>query len=212
MSFSQDEIQAMAATAPAGSFLGETEANIAKWIDFVASAYDDPKDKHPLMFYGVTARILAKTIGSMSPGDFADAHMRTFILDMIKPGVTPFEEDADGEWKEEVILPAHVSACLRVQGKAAKLDTAPAASATDGAGGQSLAQAIASLTSAATAKEPKKDILSFDLKTRLREVGLSDFARELLPSEETLISLEKKAKNAKEKGRHFAPLHEHKKM
>ena len=45
--------------------------------------------------------------------------------------------------------------------------------------------------------------MSYDLKTRLDEVGLANLANELLPSEETLISLEKKGKNAREKGRPY---------
>ena len=207
MSFQRAEIEAMAESAPAASFLGASQSKIADWIEFVTSADETPKDQHPLTFYAFAARVLAQAMGSLSPVDYADSHMRSLVLEMIKPGATPFESDADaGPWQDELVLPAHLTLCLRVQARAQKAQDSSGGSSNAAPGGdQALAQAIASLTAATTTKEKesKKGVLSFDLKARLAEVGLADFARELLPSEESLIRVESMGKSSKDKGRHF---------
>ena len=204
MSFEKSEITAMAAAAPEHSFMGAAQMKIAEWIEFVTSVDENPKDSHPLIFYGLVARILAEGVGSLAPVAYADPHMRNIVLQIVQLGAVPFEEDREGLWCDQTVNPAHLSLCLRVQGKAQKLaDVSIGASDAGPGGGQTLAQAIASLTSATSAKDTKKDVLSYDLKTRLGEVGLASFARELLPSEETLIGLEKKGKRAREKGRHY---------
>eukprot|EP00959_Pyramimonas_sp_CCMP1952_P227063 4747468-Pyramimonas_sp.AAC.2 len=52
MSFSQDEIEALAQTAPEGSFLEAPVQKISKWIASITSVDGAPKEKHPLIFYG----------------------------------------------------------------------------------------------------------------------------------------------------------------
>ena len=124
MSFTKGEFDALAAAAPEGSFLGATHDKISEWFSFVASVDDNAKDKHALMFYGLAARLLAenKNIGSLVPVDFADTHTRTMVLDAVKPQTTPFISDDEGSpWRDETVLPAHLTCCLRVQGGAQKI-------------------------------------------------------------------------------------------
>ena len=118
MSFSRDEIEALAQTEPESSFLEAPVQKVSEWIAFITSVDDAPKDKHPLIFYGFVARILAQAMGSTEPVDFADTHMRTLVLDLVKPGAQPFEDDSSGPWHSVIILPAHLSLCLRVQARA----------------------------------------------------------------------------------------------
>ena len=137
MSFQRTEIEAMAESAPAASFLGASQSKIADWIEFVASADETPKDQHPLIFYAFAARVLAQTMGSLTPVAYADSHMRSLIVDMIKPGSTFFEPDSDGgPWQDEVLLPAHLALCLRAQAKAQRLWDSSAGSSSAAPGGE----------------------------------------------------------------------------
>ena len=79
MSFSKSEIDALAAAAPDGSFLGAPAENISEWLAFVASVDDNAKSKHPLIFYGVAGRLLSETVGSLVPDDSADARVRAIF-------------------------------------------------------------------------------------------------------------------------------------
>ncbi|CAK0877737.1 unnamed protein product [Prorocentrum cordatum] len=171
--------QAFVATVPEGKFLALSGADMEKWIQFVADANEPTR--HPELFYG---------------------SMRTFVIDGFRAGAKPFDGDGDTQWKDVKITPTHVAAALKVQSAAAALDKRVAdGRPASGPPADGLAQAIEALAKATKDREqPKKEYLSFNLKNRLGELGLSCLPKDMIPSEESLLRLEKASKVAREQG------------
>ena len=72
------------------------------------------------MFYAVAARALAEVMGSAQASDYAETHVRTQVIELLKPGAKPFQTDTEQEpWKDYVFKPAQVTWALKVQAKAA---------------------------------------------------------------------------------------------
>ncbi|CAK0823085.1 unnamed protein product [Prorocentrum cordatum] len=80
----------------------------------------------------------------------------------------------------------------------------PAGSVERGTGTspEHLAKAIEALAKATQERDqPKKEYLSFNLKQRLDELGLGNLPKNMMPSEEAMIRLEKASKVARDQGR-----------
>ena len=100
------------------------------------------------------------------------------------------------------VQPAHVTLALRVQAKAVEQHAPPSASAIPG--GDALAQVMQQYVQTQQAeleKGRKKGTLSYDLQTRVKEVGLSGLPD--LPSEDAMIRLESASKAAHAQGRQY---------
>ena len=101
--------------------------------------------------------------------------MRSLIVDGIKVGAAPFDKESeDVTWRSVKVQPAHVTLALRVQAKAVAQHAPPSASAIPG--GDALAQVMQQYVQTQQAeldKGRKKGTLSYDLKARVKEVGLS---------------------------------------
>ncbi|CAK0873066.1 unnamed protein product [Prorocentrum cordatum] len=149
---------------------------------------------------------MSEQMGSAAPSDFADPQMRTFIIEGIRANTTPFQDDPEGsEWKDVRLTPAHITAALKVQARAARSQSnGPAGSVEPGTGTspEHLAKAIEALAKATQERDqPKKEHLSFNLKQRLDELGLGNLPKDMMPSEEAMIRLEKASKVARDQGR-----------
>ncbi|CAK0880423.1 unnamed protein product [Prorocentrum cordatum] len=132
--------------------------------------------------------------------------MRTFIIEGIRANTPPFQDDPEGsEWKDVRLTPAHITAALKVQARAAgSQSNGPAGSVEPGTGTspEHLAKAIEALAKATQERDqPKKEYLSFNLKQRLDELGLGSLPKDMMPSEEAMIRLEKASEVARDQGR-----------
>ena len=189
MSFSEEEVLGALGKIPSDGFLAESAEVQAKWLHFVASVDADPKSLHDVvMFYAIVARTLAEVMGSAQPADYAEPHMRSLIVDGIKVGAAPFDKGSeDVTWRSVKVQPAHVTLALRVQ--AVEQHAPPSASAIPG--GDALAQVMQQYVQTQQTeldKGRKKGTLSYDLKARVKEVGLSGLPD--LPTEDAMIRLE----------------------
>ena len=108
----KSQAAAVLAALPKEAFGSPDVAAVNAWVEFVISVHDPPT--HPADFYVAVARVLAEEMGSLSPQDLADDHMRTMILETIKPGAQPFQSDGSSPLKEVRLKPAHVSCALMV--------------------------------------------------------------------------------------------------
>ena len=203
MSFSEEEVLGALGKIPSDGFLAESAEVQAKWLHFVASVDADPKSLHDVMFYAIVARTLAEVMGSAQPADYAEPHMRSLIVDGIKVGAAPFDKESEVvTWRSVKVQPAHVALALRVQAKAVAQHAPPSASAIPG--GDALAQVMQQYVQTQQAeldKGRKKDTLSYDLKARVKEVGLSGLPD--LPTEDAMIRLESASKAAHAQGRQY---------
>ena len=203
MSFSDEEIFGALEKIPSDGFLAESVEVRTKWMHFVASVDLDPKSLHDVMFYATVARTLAEIMGSAQPADYAEPHMRSLIVDNIKVGAAPFDRESEaGVWKSVRIQPAHVTLALRVQAKAVEQYAPPSSSAIPG--GDALTQVLQQYVQTQQAeleKGRKKGTLSYDLQTRVKEVGLSGLPD--LPTEDAMIRLETASKAAQAQGRQY---------
>ena len=143
-------------------------------------------------------------MGSLVPQDLADAHMRTMILESIKPNSQPFSEDIDGLHNDVRLTPAHVSCALLAQTTAHR--RAGAASDALGIFGApaNLSDVMAQDVRAQQElldKENKKGVLPYSLSSRMQELGLMKLPEEAKPSEEALLRIEALAKVASSEGR-----------
>ena len=190
-------VQTLVTAVPQQKFLSLPPAGMEMWIEFVATA-NEPTT-HGELFYASVARALAEQMGSSEPADYADSQMRQFIIDGIRMGITPFQEDPEGPWKEVKFTPAHITAALKVQACASKAEKQTAeVNSVPGATSEGLAQAIEALAKATKERDlPKKEYLTFNLKDRLVELGLDYLPKDMLPSEEALIRLERASKVAR---------------
>ena len=170
---------------------------------FVASVDADPESLHDVMFYAIVARTLAEVMGSAQPADYAEPHMRSLIVDGIKVGAAPFDKESeDVTWRSVKVQPAHVTLALRVQAKAVVQHAPPSASAIPG--GDALAQVMQQYVQTQQAeldKGRKKGTLSYDLKARVKEVGLSGLPD--LPTEDAMLRLESASKAVHAQGRQY---------
>ncbi|CAK0874454.1 unnamed protein product [Prorocentrum cordatum] len=207
MAFCGADITAMLATAPNGSFNGAGAVQIREWVDFVLSVDPNPSSKHDLFYYVAVSRLLAEAVGSISPSDFEDPHMRDMIKGSMAINDVPYASEPDEKWKTWKVVPAQIAFALRVQAKCAQA-ALPAPTATFQPATESMtgmAEAVkqfAELQSQALQKGKPKG-LSFKLQDRLVETGMQDFARGTLPSEEVLAKFEASGKIARDKGRHW---------
>ena len=203
MSFSEEEVLGALGKIPSDGFLAESAEVQAKWLLFVASVDADPKSLHDVMFYAIVARTLAEVMGSGQPADYAEPHMRSLIVDGIKVGAAPFDKGSeDVTWRSVRVQPAHVTLALRVQAKAVAQHAPPSASAIPG--GDALAQVMQQYVQTQQTeldKGRKKGTLSYDLKVRVKEVGLSGLPD--LPTEDAMIRLESASMAAHAQGRQY---------
>ena len=198
-----EDAKLLVAALPSGAF-GGTSAVQESWLQFVGSVHEP--QTHPVAFYVVVARALAQQMGSMSPQDYAEEHMRSMILDAIKPGSQPFVADAEGQHKEVRLTPAHVSCALLVQARARRhADTSPSASSLGIPGAHAdLSAVMAQYVRAqqeVLEKDRKKGVLPYSLSTRLQDLGLTNLPEEAKPSEEALLRVEALARVARNEGR-----------
>ena len=205
MSFSDEEVLNALERIPSDGFLAESAEVRTKWMHFVASVDLDPKSLHDVMFYATVARTLAEIMGSAQPADYAEPHMRSLIVDGIKVGAAPFDRESEaGVWRSVRIQPAHVPLALRVQVRAVEQYAPPPSSSSAIPGGDALAQVMQQYVQTQQAeleKGRKKGTLSYDLQTRVKEVGLSGLPD--LPSEDAMIRLESASKAAQAQGRQY---------
>ena len=198
------KVQSLVAKVPEGKWLKLSSSAIEEWLQFVADA-NEPIS-HDEVFYASVARVMSEQMGSAAPSDFADPQMRTFIIEGIRANTTPFQDDPEGsEWKDVRLTPAHITAALKAQAQAAKSrGSGPTGSdgSNTGTSPEHLAKAIEALAKATQERDqPKKEYLSFNLKQRLDELGLGNLPKDMMPSEEAMIRLEKASKVARDQGR-----------
>ena len=203
MSFSDEEVFCALERIPSDGFLAESVEVRTKWMHFVTSVDLDPKSLHDVTFYATVARTLAEVMGSAQPADYAEPHMRSLIVDNIKVGAAPFDRESEaGVWKSVRIQPAHITLALRVQAKAVEQYAPPSSSAIPG--GDALTQVMQQYVQTQQAeleKGRRKGTLSYDLQTRVKEVGLSGLPD--LPTEDAMIRLESASKAAQAQGRQY---------
>ncbi|CAK0881890.1 unnamed protein product [Prorocentrum cordatum] len=197
MPLESGKVQSLIAKVPEGKWLKLSSSAIEEWLHFVAGA-NEPIS-HDEVFYASVARVMSEQMGSAAPSDFAGPQMRTFIIEGIRANTTPFQDDPEGsEWKDVRLTPAHITAALKVQARAAgSQSNGPAGSVERGTGTspEHLAKAIEALAKATQERDqPKKEYLSFNLKQRLDELGLGNLPKDMMPSEEAMIRLEKASK------------------
>ncbi|CAK0899346.1 unnamed protein product [Prorocentrum cordatum] len=196
----------MIATAPSGAFNKANADQIRDWVDFVLNVEPNAAEKHDLFYYVSVARLLAETIGSTSLSDFEDPHMREMIKAAIVVNDLPYAAEQDPAWKAWKVSPAQVVFALKVQTKCAQA-APPARSAPEAGAGSSdvagMAEAVKQLAELQTQalQKGKPKGLSFKLQDRIVEVGLQNFDKGTLPSEEILAKFEAGAKIANDKGR-----------
>ena len=205
MSFSDSEITEVIGTLPAGAFNGAEKQAVRAWIDFVLEVDPKAKEKHDAFFYISTARLLAESIGTVCPSDLEDEHMRQMIISNIKANEIPYASEQNGPWKDWKVSPAQVTFALRVQGKCQKQAGGCGPGEAQGADPalSSVTGALKELAEAQTAvlNKGKPKGLSFNLKERVKELGLQDLPKDALPSEEVLERFEAAGKIARDKGR-----------
>ena len=203
MSFLKEEVLDVLREIPSDGILAESAEVQAKWLHFVASVDADPKNLHDVMFYAIVAWTLAEVMGSAQPADYAEPHMRSLIGDGIKVGAAPFgKKSEDVTWRSVKVQPAHATLALRVQAKAAAQHAPPSASAI--LGDDALAQVMQQYVQTQQAeldKGRKKGTLSYDLKARVRKVGLSSLPD--FPTENAMIRLESASMAAHAQGRQY---------
>ena len=198
----EQQIKAVVESLPEGTFQEMGSEVFQTWAQFVVSVHDPVA--HPAAFYVIVARALAELMGTAAPQDYADDHMRTMILDMIKPNAQPFSNDESGPHKELRLRPAHVSCALLVQATAKKQFAAPASSGGGLADTSGLSEVMAEYVKAQKAaldKDKKKGTLPYKLHERLEELGLKRVPEDAKPSEEALLKVESLAKVARTDGR-----------
>ncbi|CAK0805789.1 unnamed protein product [Prorocentrum cordatum] len=190
MAFSSGDVSAMIATAPSGAFNKANADQIRDWVDFVLNIEPNAAEKHDLFYYVSVARLLAETIGSTSLSDFEGPHMREKIKAAIVVNDLPCAAEQDPAWKAWKVSPAQVVFALKVQTKCAQA-APPARSAPEAGAGSDVAgmaeavKQLAELRTQALQKGKPKG-LSFKLQDRIVEVGLQNFDKDTLPSEEIL--------------------------
>ena len=177
-----------------------------KWIQYVMSVDESSGTRHKAPFYVIVARAMAELMGSVSPSDYEEPHMRDMIKTGVVVGATPFDKEGETrDWRTVKLQPVHVAVALRVAGKA--LDDKARATAAQAAAPQTgLTNVMSEYIKAQQAvleKDKKKGTLSFNLADRIKEVGLADFTTEALPSEDALIRLEAAGKPACDQGRMY---------
>eukprot|EP00959_Pyramimonas_sp_CCMP1952_P111037 2322961-Pyramimonas_sp.AAC.1 len=135
-------------------------------------------------------------MSSLSPIDFGEPCMN-FIGTVVRPGEKPYTDESESAtFKAWVVQPAQVAFAHRVHRKCtAVVPVAPTPQSTLAGTMKEYLEA-----QAATQKLSAK-ALSFKLAERVRELGLADFPKDALPSEETLAIFEAAGRVAREKGR-----------
>lgn len=203
MSFSDQEVAAVIDKVYRDKFLGLGSEARVKWVHFVASVDDEPKNAHAVMFYAAVARVLAEVMGSAQPADYAELHMRDLIVGALKMGAEPFQgEDEDSDWQAVKLQPAQITLALRVQARAVAKCSAPSAPVLPGS--DALTKVMEQYVQSQQAqidKDKKKGTLSYNLKGRIAEVGLSMLPDH--PTEDAMIRLEASGKAAHAQGRHY---------
>lgn len=202
--FDRAAVKTFVETAAEGAFLGLSADACVEWVLEVAGVDgENPEDKHPLAFYGQMARMLAEQWGSTCMADFSDASAREQILNLIKPGAKPYEEEDDESWKKWVVTPAQQALALKFAKKAGE----PAGPAPVDGAGTVLTAAMQDYVKAQQdhlKEQKKKHVLSYDLNKRRSEVGLEKLSDDAFPSEEAMIKVELLAKAASDQGRMWA--------
>ena len=193
------DAQEIVAALPQGAFGGVT-GGLDAWLQFIGALHEP--QTHPAAFYVVVARVLAEQMGSMSPQDYAEEHMRQMILDAVKPGSQPFAADAGGPHKDVRPTPAHVSCALMAQVRARQqAGTAPASFPGAPANLSDVMAQHVRAQEEVLEKDKKRGTLPYSLSTRLQEMGLTTLPEEAKPSEESLLRVEALARVARNEGR-----------
>ena len=112
------------------------------------------------------------------------------------------KKSEDVTWRSVKVQPAHATLALRVQAKVAAQHAPPSASAIPG--DDALAQAMQQYVQTQQTeldKGRKKGTLSYDLKARVRKVGLSGLPD--FPTEDAMIRLESASMAAHAQGRQY---------
>ena len=116
--------------------------------------------------------------------------MRSLIVDGIEGGAAPFEKKSeDDTWRSVKVQPAHATLALRVQAKTVAQHAPPSASAIPG--DDALAQIMQQYVQTQQTEldtSRKKGTLSYDLKARVKEVGLSGLLD--FPTEDAMTRFE----------------------
>ena len=199
MSFTTTEVEAFVHGLPQGAFGSAGAEASVKWCEFLLTVDEAPKAHHDLFWFLSVGRLLAEKMGSLSPIDFGEAHMREMIGNIIKPGEKPYEAETESaEFRAWSVSPAQVAFAYRVQRKcAATVPKEPTPEST-------LAGTMSAYLEAQAASHKRSaKALSFKLADRLTELGMDQFPEDALPSEETLAVFEAAGRVAKEKGRLF---------
>ncbi|CAK0889559.1 unnamed protein product, partial [Prorocentrum cordatum] len=206
-SCTSSEIHADLEGLPSSAFNGADEASRQQWMDTVLAAEVNPRSKHDVRFFTGVARLLADTVHSAQPEDFADEYVREVIKTGFRPGDLPFASEGNPEsWKAFQVTPAMVVCALRVQAACAG-STAQTRRAGGGSGAgdsdDGFKEAVKEFVKAQTEQATKhvQKGLSFTLAERTTEVGLGLFAKQGLPSEELLAKWETAGKAAADRGR-----------
>ena len=121
------------------------------------------------------------------------------VLHLSKRSLKKSEDDT---WRSVKVQPAHATLALRVQAKAVAQHAPPSASAIPG--DDALAQVMQQYVQTQQTeldKGRKKGTLSYDLKARVREVGLSGLPD--FPTEDAMIRLESASMAAHAQGRQY---------
>ena len=207
MAFPSAAITEVLATAASGAFNGADAPQIREWVEFVIGVDPNPAAKHDVFYYVAVARLLAESVGSVSPSDFEDPHMREMIKAAITVNALPYAGETDEKWKNWKVVPAQVAFALRVQAKCAQaaapgpsVGVQPSQVPTEFAGMAEAVKQFAELQSQALQKGKPKG-LTFKLQERKIELGMGHFSKDALPSEEILAKFEASAKVAHDKGR-----------
>ena len=93
----EQQIKSLVESLPAETFQEIGSEAFQQWVQFVVSVHEPVV--HPASFYVIVARALAALMGTAAPQDYADEHMRTMILEMVKPQAQPFSTDESGPHK-----------------------------------------------------------------------------------------------------------------
>ena len=197
MSFTSEEVSAFVRTLPEGALKGVGPDKAFEWCSYLASVDVNPKAAHDLFWYMSMGRYLAEQMGSVSPLDFAHTTMRDMIGNVIKPGEKPYTAEAESaQFRAWVVEPAQIAFAYRVQAKCARA-TPPEPTPEN-----TLAGTMKEYLEAQAASHKRSvKALSFKLTDRLSELGMDDFAKDALPSEENLAVFEAAGRVARDKGR-----------
>ena len=195
MAYTLKQFEDIITELPENSFGIEDVKKKAEFTLWVSEVDAQNHVQREIRFYVLVARLLAETLNSVTKSDYQEPIMRTFISEGLKLNAKPFPGEKESEaFKSVQIKAAHVAYALQVQSMAAKeakeIDAASAAQSD-------LAKAMKEFVNAQQETLKVKGTLSFNLQERLKKVGLEKLTKKAIPSEESLIKFEGRAKQAK---------------